>query len=127
MEMRGGMALEKGKRRPLVWGIGCSSGLELVSTSEQSAPESGRVLDRGEMSTIDTGSSANVMYLDVFMKLGFAQDQLHPVKTPLVGFTGDTIETEGSIWLSVELGIPPNIREVEMAMNATTLPNKEVN
>lgn len=67
------------------------------------------------------------MYLDVFTKLGFAQDQLRPVKTPLVGFTGDTIETEGSIWLSVELGIPPNIREVETAMNATTLPNKEVN
>ncbi|XP_019179508.1 PREDICTED: uncharacterized protein LOC109174703 [Ipomoea nil] len=46
---------------------------------------------------LDTGSSVNVMYHDIFVKLGFAQDQLKPIKTPLAGFTGDTVETEGMI------------------------------
>nr|GMC82149.1 uncharacterized protein LOC109183154 [Ipomoea batatas] len=37
---------------------------------------------------VDTGSSVNIMYYDVFVKLGFAHYQLRQVKTPLVGFTG---------------------------------------
>ncbi|XP_019175766.1 PREDICTED: uncharacterized protein LOC109171091 [Ipomoea nil] len=62
----------------------------------------------------DTGSSVNVMYHDVFMKLGLSEDQLRPVRTPMAGFTGDTIETEGSIVLPVEVGNPPHVKKVDM-------------
>ncbi|XP_019157170.1 PREDICTED: uncharacterized protein LOC109153761 [Ipomoea nil] len=63
---------------------------------------------------VDTGSSVNVMYHDVFVKLGLSEDQLRPVRTPLAGFTGDTIEIEGSIVLPVEIGSPPHVRKVDM-------------
>lgn len=44
---------------------------------------------------VDIGSSVNVMYHDVYVKLGLSEDQLIPLKTPLDGFTGDTVETRG--------------------------------
>ncbi|XP_031096901.1 uncharacterized protein LOC116001150 [Ipomoea triloba] len=63
---------------------------------------------------VDTGSSVNVLYLDVFEKLGLDRDRLIPVKTPLVGFTGDSVESKGSIRLPVEIGTYPNLRNLEM-------------
>nr|GMD14743.1 uncharacterized protein LOC109190936 [Ipomoea batatas] len=59
-------------------------------------------------------SSVNVMYHGVFLKLGLSEDQLTPVRTQLAGFTGNTVETEGSITLPVELGTPPHVREMHM-------------
>ncbi|VFQ67007.1 unnamed protein product [Cuscuta campestris] len=53
---------------------------------------------------VDTGSSVNILYLETFQKLRLCRTQLEPLKTPLSGFTGDTIEAEGSIVLLVELG-----------------------
>lgn len=61
------------------------------------------------MVLVDTRSSVNVMYHDVFVKLGLSEDQLTPTRTPLAGFTGDTVETEGSITLLVELGALPHV------------------
>ncbi|VFQ95927.1 unnamed protein product [Cuscuta campestris] len=53
---------------------------------------------------VDTGSSVNILYLETFQKLRCCRTQLEPLKTPLSGFTGDTVEAEGSIVLPVELG-----------------------
>ncbi|VFQ88144.1 unnamed protein product [Cuscuta campestris] len=53
---------------------------------------------------VDTGSSVNILYLETFQKLRLCRTQLEPLKTPLSGFTGDTVEAEGSIVLPVELG-----------------------
>ncbi|VFR00364.1 unnamed protein product [Cuscuta campestris] len=53
---------------------------------------------------VDTGSSVNILYQETFQKLRLCRTQLEPLKTPLSGFTGDTVEAEGSIVLSVELG-----------------------
>ncbi|XP_019182045.1 PREDICTED: uncharacterized protein LOC109177190 [Ipomoea nil] len=58
---------------------------------------------------VDTGSSVNILYFDVFTRLGLTTDQLTPIWTPLSGFTGDSIKAEGVISLNVELGIQPNI------------------
>ncbi|XP_031104440.1 uncharacterized protein LOC116007921 [Ipomoea triloba] len=91
---------------------------------------------------VDTGSSVNVMYADTFNKLGLDQtkyadtfnklgldqtkladtfnklglDQtkLVPVRTPLAGFTGDSIEAEGRIVLPVEIGQYPRVRKLDM-------------
>ncbi|VFQ77367.1 unnamed protein product [Cuscuta campestris] len=53
---------------------------------------------------VDTGSSVNILYLETFQKLRLCRTQLEPLKTPLSGFTGDTVEAKGSIVLPVELG-----------------------
>ncbi|VFQ98356.1 unnamed protein product [Cuscuta campestris] len=53
---------------------------------------------------VDTGSSVNILYLETFQKLRLCRTQLEPLKTPLSGFTGDTVEAEGTIVLPVELG-----------------------
>ncbi|VFQ88657.1 unnamed protein product [Cuscuta campestris] len=53
---------------------------------------------------VDTGSSVNILYLETFQKLRLCRTQLEPLKTPLSGFTGDTVQAEGSIVLPVELG-----------------------
>ncbi|XP_019155109.1 PREDICTED: uncharacterized protein LOC109151973 [Ipomoea nil] len=63
---------------------------------------------------VDTGSLVNVMYYDTFTQLGLSRGQLEPVRTPLSGFTGDSIETEGSINLEVEIGTPPHTRRWEV-------------
>ncbi|VFQ66352.1 unnamed protein product [Cuscuta campestris] len=53
---------------------------------------------------VDTANSVNILYLETFQKLRLCHTQLEPLKTPLSGFTGDTVEAEGSIVLPVELG-----------------------
>ncbi|XP_031102019.1 uncharacterized protein LOC116005926 [Ipomoea triloba] len=63
---------------------------------------------------VDTGSSVNILYLEVFERLGLQRNKLKPVKTPLAGFTGDSIESEGSICLPVEIGTFPNLRSIDM-------------
>ncbi|XP_019160672.1 PREDICTED: uncharacterized protein LOC109157228 [Ipomoea nil] len=63
---------------------------------------------------VDTGSSVNVMYLETFNKLGLSKEQLHLVRTPLAGFTGDSIEAEGCLILPVEIGEYPRVRSLDM-------------
>ncbi|VFR02738.1 unnamed protein product [Cuscuta campestris] len=69
----------------------------LVITMDINGVDVARVL-------VDTGSSVNILYLETFQKLRLCRTQLEPLKTPLSGFTGDTVEAEGSIVLPVELG-----------------------
>ncbi|XP_031115825.1 uncharacterized protein LOC116019673 [Ipomoea triloba] len=63
---------------------------------------------------VDTGSSVNVMYLETFTKLGLTKENLHQVRTPLVGFTGNSIEPEGCITLTIEIGEYPRVRAINM-------------
>ncbi|VFQ82710.1 unnamed protein product [Cuscuta campestris] len=53
---------------------------------------------------VDTGSSVNVMYSNTFKELGLSRSDLKPIHTPLSGFTGDTIEAEGTITVKVGVG-----------------------
>ncbi|VFQ98448.1 unnamed protein product [Cuscuta campestris] len=46
---------------------------------------------------VDTGSSVNIMYSNTFKELGLSRSDLKPIRTPLSGFTRDTIEAEGTI------------------------------
>ncbi|XP_019173901.1 PREDICTED: uncharacterized protein LOC109169474 [Ipomoea nil] len=63
---------------------------------------------------VDTGSSVNVLYLDVFEKLKLDKRELIPVGVPLSGFTGATIRLEGNIVLPVELRTPPRSVKTEL-------------
>ncbi|VFQ84371.1 unnamed protein product, partial [Cuscuta campestris] len=53
---------------------------------------------------VDTGSSVNVMYSNTFKELGLSRNDLKPIHTPLSGFTGDTIEAEGTITVKAGVG-----------------------
>ncbi|XP_019195711.1 PREDICTED: uncharacterized protein LOC109189555 [Ipomoea nil] len=63
---------------------------------------------------VNTGSSVNVLYLETFTKMGLTREQLNPVKTPLAGFRGDSVEAEGSITLPVEIGSYPDVQKLSM-------------
>lgn len=63
---------------------------------------------------VDTGSSVNVLYLDVFNKLKLEVAMLTLIQTPLFGFTEDIIQPEGMIRLPVEIDTYPRILWVEM-------------
>ncbi|VFQ95943.1 unnamed protein product [Cuscuta campestris] len=49
-------------------------------------------------------SSVNIMYEKTFQDLGLNRKDLRPVRTPLSGFTGDSIEAEGIITVPVIVG-----------------------
>ncbi|VFQ71916.1 unnamed protein product [Cuscuta campestris] len=63
---------------------------------------------------VDTGSSVNIMYMDTYKALGLTRDELSPIKTPLTGFTGDSIEPEGVITLPVEIKDTKATRKLDM-------------
>ncbi|VFR03159.1 unnamed protein product [Cuscuta campestris] len=53
---------------------------------------------------VDTGSSINIMYNNTFKELGLSRSDMKPIRTPLSGFTGDTIEEEGTITVKAGVG-----------------------
>ncbi|GAV89995.1 hypothetical protein CFOL_v3_33404, partial [Cephalotus follicularis] len=72
---------------------------------------------------IDSGSSVDILYKHAFDQLRIPADQLKPVKTPLVGFTGETIHPLGSINLSVVAGTAPRQTQVEMTFLVVDTPS----
>ncbi|GAV91798.1 hypothetical protein CFOL_v3_35184, partial [Cephalotus follicularis] len=72
---------------------------------------------------IDSGSSTDILYKHAFDQLRIPADQLKPVKTPLVGFTGETIHPLGSINLSVVAGTAPCQTQVEMTFLVVDTPS----
>ncbi|GAV59852.1 LOW QUALITY PROTEIN: hypothetical protein CFOL_v3_03383, partial [Cephalotus follicularis] len=71
---------------------------------------------------IDNGSSADILYKHAFDQLRIPV-QLKPVKTPLVGFAGETIHPLGSINLSVVAGTAPRQSQVEMTFLVVDTPS----
>ncbi|GAV81118.1 hypothetical protein CFOL_v3_24577, partial [Cephalotus follicularis] len=72
---------------------------------------------------IDSGSSAYILYKHAFDQLRIPVDQLQPVKAPLVGFAGETIQPLGSINLSVVAGTAPRQTQVEMTFLVVDTPS----
>ncbi|GAV57390.1 hypothetical protein CFOL_v3_00927, partial [Cephalotus follicularis] len=72
---------------------------------------------------IDSGSSADILYKHAFDQLRIPADQLRHVKTPRVGFTGETIHPLGSINLSVVAGTTPRQTQVEMTFLVVDTPS----
>ncbi|GAV74765.1 hypothetical protein CFOL_v3_18245, partial [Cephalotus follicularis] len=72
---------------------------------------------------LDSGNSADILYKHAFDQLRIPADQLKPVKTPLVGFTGETIHPLGSINLSVVAGTAPRQTQVEMTFLVVDTPS----
>ncbi|GAV72513.1 hypothetical protein CFOL_v3_16001, partial [Cephalotus follicularis] len=72
---------------------------------------------------LDSGSSTDILYKHAFDQLRIPADQLKPIKTPLVGFTGETIHPLGSINLSVVAGTAPRQTQVEMTFLVVDTPS----
>ncbi|GAV62148.1 hypothetical protein CFOL_v3_05672, partial [Cephalotus follicularis] len=72
---------------------------------------------------IDSGSSTDILYKHAFDKLRISADQLKLVKTPLVGFAGETIHPLGSINLSVVAGTAPRQTQVEITFLVVDTPS----
>ncbi|VFQ93639.1 unnamed protein product [Cuscuta campestris] len=53
---------------------------------------------------VDTGNSVNIMYSNTFRELGLSRSDLKPIRTPLSGFTADTIEAEGTVTVKAGVG-----------------------
>ncbi|GAV79441.1 hypothetical protein CFOL_v3_22906 [Cephalotus follicularis] len=72
---------------------------------------------------IDSGSSAKILYKHAFDQLRIPNDQLKPVKTPMVGFAGEMVYPLGSIDLSVVAGTTPRKTQVEMTFLVVDTPS----
>ncbi|CAH9073737.1 unnamed protein product [Cuscuta epithymum] len=51
---------------------------------------------------VDNGSSVNILYMNTFYEIGLQKADLKPVKTPLSGFTGDTIKRQSKFYLTLK-------------------------
>lgn len=56
---------------------------------------------------IDTGSSADILYLSAFKKMELQPEMLQKVVAPMIGFTGDTLRPKGMVHLKVTFGAIP--------------------
>ncbi|GFY93182.1 hypothetical protein Acr_08g0015780 [Actinidia rufa] len=57
---------------------------------------------------IDSGSSADILFISAFEKMKIELDKLHPFHTPLIGFGGNTTHPLGWINLPITLGTEPH-------------------
>ncbi|XP_064957830.1 uncharacterized protein LOC135608723 [Musa acuminata AAA Group] len=72
---------------------------------------------------VDTGSSADVLYLDAFKKLSLTKEDLTPMASMLIGFTGDSISLLGTIILPVTIGEEPRAKTIMTTFMVVDLPS----
>ena len=56
---------------------------------------------------IDSGRAINILYWNVYQKIGLKREDLCLTTSPLYGFTGESMIPEGLIKLAVTLGEAP--------------------
>ena len=56
---------------------------------------------------IDNGSAIDMLYYKTFKELQLEDKQLIPIRTPLIGFAGPPVKSEGMITLIVMVGVSP--------------------
>ena len=54
---------------------------------------------------IEQGSCSEIMYPDLFHRLGLKQTDLQPYDAPLIGFSGESIRLMGQITMTVQMGL----------------------
>ncbi|XP_009391097.2 uncharacterized protein LOC103977328 [Musa acuminata AAA Group] len=72
---------------------------------------------------VDTGSSADILYLDAFKRLGLPTEDLIPMSSALTGFTGDSISPLGTTTLPVSIGEEPRTKTIMTTFMVVNLPS----
>lgn len=72
---------------------------------------------------IDTGNSADILYLSAFKKMNLKPKMLRKLVAPLIGFTGDTLRPKGMVQLKVTFGTPPRAVEVMIKILVVNAPS----
>ncbi|RWW43394.1 hypothetical protein BHE74_00050959, partial [Ensete ventricosum] len=72
---------------------------------------------------IDTGSSADILYFDIFQRLGLIDLDLTPLTSTLTGFTGDFISPMGTTTIPVTFGGEPRSKTLLVSFMVVKLPS----
>ncbi|GAV83880.1 hypothetical protein CFOL_v3_27325 [Cephalotus follicularis] len=72
---------------------------------------------------LDSGSSTDILYKPAFDQLRISENQLKLVKTPLIGFAGETVLPLGSIDLSVIVCSSPCQTQVQITFLVVDTPS----
>ena len=56
---------------------------------------------------IDNGSTMDILFSSTLDRMNLISHTFTPVRTPLYGFSGESIDTEGALDLPIELGDAP--------------------
>ncbi|RZS16869.1 hypothetical protein BHM03_00048936 [Ensete ventricosum] len=72
---------------------------------------------------IDTGSSTDILYFDVFQRLGLTDLDLTPLTSTLTGFTGDSISPMGTTTIPVTFGGEPRSKTLLVSFMVVKLPS----
>ncbi|KAK9903174.1 hypothetical protein M0R45_001185 [Rubus argutus] len=65
---------------------------------------------------VDGGSSANIIFKSVYLKLDLPLENISRTVNLLISFSGETVQPLESIWLNVEVGQYPRSRKVSTHM-----------
>ncbi|GAV67535.1 hypothetical protein CFOL_v3_11040, partial [Cephalotus follicularis] len=72
---------------------------------------------------IDNGSSANIMFYDIFEKMKLGTSRLKPIDSHLYGFSGERVHVEGTIELPSTVGIAPRQSTIMVRFLIVKLPS----
>ncbi|KAJ8477085.1 hypothetical protein OPV22_020812 [Ensete ventricosum] len=72
---------------------------------------------------IDTGSSADILYFNVFQRLGLTDLDLTPLTSTLTRFTGDSISPMGTTTIPVTIGGEPRSKTLMVPFMVVRLPS----
>lgn len=72
---------------------------------------------------IDTGSSTDVLYFDIFKKLGLTKGDLAPMALALIGFMGDSISPLRTTPLPITIREGPRTKTVMITFMVVNLPS----
>jgi len=72
---------------------------------------------------IDTGSSADILYYEIFERTGFDPEQLQPFRGTLVGFTGEQVHVRGYIALRTTFGYGSQAKTIRIRYLVVNAPN----
>ena len=72
---------------------------------------------------VDNGSSTNVLFYAVFSRMDLSKYPLREVSTPLIGFTGDSVQVEGEITLPTTVGTSPRLSTAFLTYTVVKIPS----
>ncbi|RZR82611.1 hypothetical protein BHM03_00009063 [Ensete ventricosum] len=100
------------------------SGKEEYSDHDDALVISARIANaRVRWIMIDIGSSTNILYFDVFQKLGMIDKDLVPMTSTLTRFTGDAIAPLGVTTLPVTIKEEPRTKMLMVSFMVVKLPS----